>query len=111
MFERTKQGAVNIILGSEPVDATHAESVATLIDDCMRQPMPRVVFDMALVPKLDGRGLELLLDANDQLQERGGAMKLAAPCQLCSDILRVTGVDRQIDIYKNVATAIRSFAR
>ena len=111
MFEHTKQGAVDLILGNESFDAAQVEKVSGLLDECIGRPQPRVVIDMAWIPRIDSAGLELLLDARKEFQQRGGAVKLAAPNPLCREILRITGVDARLELFDDVASAVRSFAR
>jgi hypothetical protein len=55
--------------------------------------------------------LELLLNAHDSFAERGGAFKVAAATPLCRDILSVTGVSDDVEVYDEVTMAVRSFLR
>ena len=111
MFERTKQGAVDIIRGSDPLDREHTEFLLGLFAHCGENGQPRVVLDFQGVPLLDSAGLELLLDTQDDFQQLGGALKLSAPNDLCSEILKVTGVGSRFEIYPDSAAAVGSFAR
>jgi len=111
MFQMSKQGAVDVISGDDPLISEHLDEVAKLIDACQAQGQPRVVFDLKHVPLIDSAGLELLLDARDQCVQRGGLLQLAAPSQLCRDILSVTDADSQFMLFEDVISAVGSFAR
>lgn len=111
MFERTRQGTVNIVCGSDPIAASTVDELGQLLDECVLNGQPRIVVDLESVPLIDSQGLELLLDTGERCQERGGVMQLAAPNALCQDILRVTGVDQHFRLFEDVTEAVRSFSR
>lgn len=111
MFERTRQGTVNIVGGPDPISASTAEELTRLLDECVQKGQPRIVMNLESVPLIDSEGLELLLKTGERCEERCGIMHLAAPNSLCQDILRVTGVDQNFDLFDDVTEAVRSFAR
>jgi anti-anti-sigma factor len=61
------------------------------------------------VALMDSAGLELLLDTHDDCQRLGGAMKLANPGALCSEVLKMTGVGARFEVFSDTGSAIRSF--
>jgi len=111
MFEESKQGAVDVIRGIDTVSADHIELLRTAFDRCLESGQPRVVFDMQSVPLIDSAGLELLLDAQENYQARGGLLKLAAANALCREILKVTAVGNRFELFPNTAAAVGSFSR
>jgi anti-anti-sigma factor len=60
---------------------------------------------------MDSIGLDTLLDARDRCQSLGGSFVLANPNPLCRDILRINGIDREVNVYDDVVKALGSFAR
>lgn len=111
MFERTRQGAVDLIKGDEPIATQTLEDLIKLLDRCISQRQPRIVIDMTSIPLLDSRGMELLVDCQRQSIARGGSIKLAAPTPLCRDILKATNVIAMFDVFDNPLEAAGSFAR
>ena len=111
MFERVSQGAVDVIRGDFPLDRDHTKEVTRLLLQCLDSSQPYVVFDLENVPLIDSAGLEVLLDFTEEFQELGGALKLAAPNPLCSEILSVTGVSGSVEIFRDALAAAGSFAR
>jgi len=111
MFERTRQGAVDLIKGDEPIATQTLDDLIKLLDRCISQRQPRIVIDMASIPLMDSRGLELLVDCQRQSIARGGSIKLAAPTPLCRDILKATNVIAMFDVFENILEAAGSFAR
>lgn len=110
MFDCSKQGAVEVIAGRDSLNGEACGDLNGLVEGLLRQGQPRVVVDLARVPLMDGTGLEWLLDLEDQCRRRGGAVKLAAPSPLCRDILTVTGLDEQFEVFDAVLDAVGSFA-
>ena len=60
---------------------------------------------------MDSAGLESLLDMRDAVEKRGGMVKLASPTPLSQDILRVSGVGHQFEVFVDEKSAVRSFVQ
>jgi len=111
MFERLKQGAVDVIRGNDPLNVEHVEEASRLLDQCVRDGQPYVVLDLEKVTLIDSAGLELLLDFKEAFEAVGGVLKLAAANPLCEEILSITGIDRDFEIFPEALSAVGSFAR
>lgn len=111
MFVRTRQGNVDVISGDAALTRETTADLANALQQCSTQGQPRVVFDMRNVPLVDSAGLEQMLDTQDQFESCGGALKLAGPAPLCREILTITGVAAQMEIYADVRAAVGSFIR
>lgn len=110
MFEKAKQGAVDLIRGEGPLNVETIELAEPILQECLFQGQPRIVFDLQRVQLIDSAGLELLLSYQKQCISRGGTMKLAGPGELCLDILKATDVVSHFELYENVLAAAGSFA-
>ncbi len=111
MFERVTNGVVNVIQGDLPLNVDHVEEVTDLLRECLQTGQPQVWLDLTNVPLIDGAGLELLLDFREECQQLGGGLKLAAPSTLCEEILSVTGVGEQFEIFRDALAGVGSFVR
>ncbi len=111
MFERTRQGAVDLIRGDQPLTKLTLEDFSRHVDHCVNQRQPRIVLDMSGIPLIDSRGLEFLVDCQRQSIARGGSIKLAALSSLCFDILKATNVIAIFDVFDNSISAAGSFAQ
>src|SRR5262249_36819825 len=109
--ERTRQGSVDLIRASDPLDRDHLDRLRQLFEQCLEQGQARVVLDLEKVPLIDGAGLETLLDFQETVQQRGGAMTLAAPNALCQAILAGAGVNRHFEVFPEALSAVGSFAQ
>jgi anti-anti-sigma factor len=111
MYEQSKQGAVDVIRGTDPLNADHVEFLQETLEQFDGSGQPHVVFDMQSVPLVDSAGLELLLDTQERFRLRGGALKLAAVNPLCREILKVTGVGQRFEIFPDSGSAVGSFVQ
>lgn len=111
MFEHTKQGAIDVVFGSDPLNGDHVERLRALLENYVEEGQPHVVLDLQGVPLMDSSGLELLLEMHDEYKRLGGALKLAGLNQLCGEILRITGVGPHFEIYRDTGAAVGSFVR
>lgn len=111
MLDRTRHGAVDLLSGRDPLNQENAEGMARTVDEVLKAGQPRLVLDLSLIPFMDSTGLEWLLDLRDRCRLRGGAFKLAAPNSLCRDVLRITGLDHQFEIFDEPMKAVGSFAQ
>ena len=109
MFEQKRQGAIDIIGGGERITGDRVEEMAAMLDACLKRGQPRVVLDMHTIALVDSAGLELLLNTHEEYQRLGGALKLANPGPLCSEVLKVTGVGAKFEIFGDTGSAVRSF--
>jgi anti-anti-sigma factor len=111
MFTQTKQGAVTVITGDEPLNGDNVSDANEVVLKCLSRGQPRLVFNLQKIPYVDSLGLNFLLDTRDVCNSRGGSFKIAAPNPLCRDILRITEIDRQVEIFPDVLSASGSFAQ
>ena len=111
MWERTRQGAVDIVSGAESLTKENTDGLRRVFDECVSSGQPRLVFDCCQVPLMDSAGLELLLDMRDACRRRGGQFQLAAVNTLCLDILQATGLVCLFEIHSDAVTAAGSFAQ
>ena len=111
MFQESKQGAVTVVSVSGPLTVENVPQAAEILERCCQSGTPRAVFDLARMPLIDSAGLELLLNAHEQFERRGGAFKVAGASPLCVDALSVTGIVDQLEVYDELTQAIRSYLR
>ena len=111
MWEKKRHGAVDIVTGDQPLTKSNADSLRHVLNECVESGQPRIVLDCQQVPLVDSKGLELLLDVRQSCARRGGQFQLAALSPLCRDILQVTGIISQFEIYSDSVVAAGSFAQ
>ena len=98
-------GIVNTRVGAStylaPGGALCAEdSIAELqaaVASCVASHRVALVLDLATVPLVNGKALEVLLDTQTRLKAMGGSIKVLNPNALVCDIFRATGIAAYID--------------
>jgi anti-anti-sigma factor len=109
MFVQKRQGAIDVVGGGDRISGDRVPELAAVLEGCVNRGQPRVVLDLHGVAIVDSAGLEMLLDAQEQYQRMGGAIKLANAGALCSEVLKVTGVGPRFEVFGDTGTAVRSF--
>ena len=66
MFERQRQGTVDVIRCAEALIEDHLDQLSGLLAACLETGQPRAVLDLHMVPLMDSSGLERLLDAREE---------------------------------------------
>ena len=111
MFHHAAQGAVDVVGCDGPIDVSSAEQFAAFARERIATGQPRIVVDLGDVPFIDGRGLETLLQLQDECIPRGGQLQAAAPSPLVREILHITEVSEVVELFDDVPQAVASFAR
>ena len=111
MFTLHRQGAIKVVAGQQVLNRETVAHAQRVCDEALAQGQPRIVFDLQGVPLIDSAGIELLLEVRDRCAARGGALHLAGPTALCSDILVATQVARQFAIFDDTLSAVGSFVQ
>jgi anti-anti-sigma factor len=109
MFEKKRQGAVEVISGGDRISGDRVAELAEVLESCQSDGQPQVVLDLHTVALIDSAGLELLLDTEEHFHRLGGSLKLANACALCSEVLKVTGVGARFESFADTGSAVRSF--
>ena len=111
MIETSRQGTVTIFQSAERFNSEIREELDGVAAECLPSSVPLAVINLETTQIIDSAGLEFLLDFAEQLKNRGGALKLAAPNNLCAEIMEITGVQDELEVFENVNQAVRSFVK
>lgn len=87
-----------------------ATDQATGFESFLRSVQPqRVVLDMDGTELLDSCGLTAIVDAQQQIRERQGDVKIATSNATNRKILEITRLDRQFEVFDCVIDAVKSY--
>ena len=92
-------------LAEEPGQSALAEA----LDACAQSSRVHVVLDLERVPLINGRGLEIILEANAKLAFLGGSLKFVNSTTLVTDIFianRITHAEVSSDFGSNVVHTV-----
>ena len=69
----------------------------------------KVVVDLDGTEALDSEGLEALLDAQDDLRESSGDLKIITSNNVNRKILEITRLNQHLEVFDSVIDAVKSF--
>ncbi|MCA9771303.1 MAG: STAS domain-containing protein [Myxococcales bacterium] len=104
-----KQGVVTVLEPEEPILDAGVAAMERVLDECIEAGDQKIVVDMGKVAFVESAGLETLVTRAARLTERGGALKIANPSEICREVLRVTRLGRVLEVYESTGEARKSF--
>lgn len=107
--QEQRHGAVTVIRPVGPLLQEDAVKFRQRLGDVMARSLGRFVIDASGVAYVDSEGLEVLVQAAEQLSEGGRAMRLSGATETLREVLDLTGVADHFEHYTDVNTAVRSF--
>jgi len=108
-IKEQKQGAVIVLRPDGPLAHDDADAVKTRAFEAMKRNFGRVILDGSDIPFVDSRGLEALLDVNDEMAAGGRSLKLCGLNETVREVLDLTDLAPRFDLYEDTNTAVRSF--
>lgn len=102
-------GAVTVLEPQGALTQDDAEQFMHRLTEMLAESAGRVVVDLSQVPFVDSRGLEVMVEANDQLATSGRALKLCAINETIREVLDLTGIAARFDHFDDTNSALRSF--
>jgi anti-sigma B factor antagonist len=90
------------------LDITRAPALREQLFALLRPSTGRLVIDVSRVTYADASGLAVLVGTGRRAGLLGKFLRLAAPAPAVAKVLRVTGLDRQLDVFPTVQAAITS---
>jgi anti-sigma B factor antagonist len=107
---RTERGYLVAVL-SGGLDGTCATELREQFLRMLRPAASRLVLDLSLVSHVDARGLAVLVGTERRARLLGGSLRLAAVKPAVSMAVRSAGLDRLLEIFPTVQSAVSSPAR
>ena len=107
---RTERGyQVAVLTGL--LDITRAPALREPLLRLLRPAASRLILDLSLVSHIDASGLAVLVGTERRARLLGGSLRLAAVRPAVSIAVRAAGLDRLLEIFPTVQSAVRSPAR
>jgi anti-anti-sigma factor len=108
---RYLQGSVEVVQLEERLTADEVEIARPIVHRAVQNRLPQLIIDLRKLLLVDSAGLELLVETSNECVRKGGELRLAGASPLIKDVLRITGLDRQLSIDHDVVVAAGVFAR
>jgi anti-anti-sigma factor len=104
-----KHGAVTVIRPQGPITGSDAEQLKTALLEGVNRSLGRLVLDASSVPYVDSRGLEVLLEVNEELARSGQSLKLCGLNEVVREVLELTDLASLFEHFADVNSSVRSF--
>jgi anti-sigma B factor antagonist len=102
---RTERGHVIAALSGE-LDITTAPTLREQLLGLLQPAASRLVISLPAVRYADASGLAVLVGTARRARMHGGFLRLAGPAPAVASVLRLTGMDRQLDTFPTVQAAM-----
>ena len=104
---RTERGYLIAVL-SGGLDGTRATALREQLLRVLRPAASRLVLDLSLVSHVDAGGLAVLVGTERRARLLGGSLRLAAVKPAVGMAVRAAGLDRLLEIFPTVQSAVSS---
>jgi len=92
-----------IVLGND------ARAVEWKLDELLKENRKKVIFDFGRVTVLDSTGVGIVVMCYARVKKSGGSLHIAGANGMVEQTLRMTNVDRLIELYPSVSEAAAAF--
>jgi anti-anti-sigma factor len=100
-------GHYTIITLNEPINHQNCKELEDSVLGTFEKSRLAIILDCKEIGYLDSAALEMLLRLQDAIKERGSLLKLVGLNALCWDIMIVTRLINEFNIYPSVQEAIK----
>jgi anti-anti-sigma factor len=104
----TKVGASSVLTPKESLTYQNCEDIQALAKGLLDQNKTRILLDCKTTDYFDSKALEFLIQLHEDLEKRGGILKITSLNAICRDILMATRLVNVLNVYEDIAEALRS---
>jgi len=112
-----REGTVNIKGGvraevielEEDFCSRNMQALRDRVEEALAKGGWHFVIDFSQAKSIDSAGLEMLLWAIEDIQEKGGLLKVCSLGRTMKKVFEITQFDRIFEVYEDVLSAVKSF--
>jgi len=108
-IQEQQHGAVTVLRPKGPLTQADAEQFKQCFSKALGQSLGRLVVDISAVAFVDSRGLEVLVEATNDLAQGGQSLRLSGANETLREVLDLTGLALMFEYFTDVNAAVRSF--
>ncbi len=100
---------ITVIKPNGPLAKADAEQFMGVAVEARGATSGRAVLDASSIPFVDSRGLEVLLDLTEGMQQDGEILRVVESNDTLREVLKLTGLANEFEFYDDTESAIESF--
>ncbi len=108
-IQEQQHGAVTVVKPNGALHQGDVDQFRQRVAATMSRSMGRLVVDASAVPFADSRGLEVLVEASQQLEDSGQVLRLCGVGPTLREVFELTGLSPRFEFYEDANQAVRSF--
>ncbi len=108
-IETHKHGAVSVVKPGGSIAGDDAGKLREHLLAARTESLGRVLLDLASVPLLDSRTLEVMLEIAELQADGGRTLKVCGLREVVREVLELTGVLGSVEVFDEPGSAVRSF--
>lgn len=108
-IQESSKGAVRVLRPIGPLVGVDADKVRARASQAGAASLGKIVIDASAIPYTDSRGLEVLLELNEELGATGQVLKLVGAGETVREVLDLVSLGSLFEHYEDVNAAVRSF--
>jgi anti-sigma B factor antagonist len=85
------------------------QQVEWAVDGLIRENTNKIIFDLSGLKQIDSTGIGILVTCSSRLKRAGGELRVAAAQGVVEQVLRLTNVDRILNLYPTPEAAAENF--
>ena len=110
ILHEQKHGAVTVLRPEGPLaGAEDAGELKTRLIELLSSNLGRCVVDASAVPFVDSKGLEALVETNEEMAGSGHVLKLCGANETVRQVLELTELASRFEHFADVNAGVRSF--
>jgi anti-sigma B factor antagonist len=91
------------------VQGSDSMRVEWTVADLLKENQKKVILDLSGVSVVDSTGVGILVMCYAKMKKAGGSLRIAGVSGMVEETLKITSVDRLIDLYPTIVEASREF--
>ena len=105
--KQTQPGVVLLEMTGSIRIGPNCQQIEQAVDDMIRRHETRAIFDLSGVSFIDSSGVGTLVRCLAKLKKLGGTLRLTGVKGMVEGVLKLTQIDRVLEIYPTASDALR----
>jgi anti-sigma B factor antagonist len=96
-------------LSGRIVMGNNSRDVELKLAELLRENARKIIFDLSAVTIVDSTGIGILVVCQGKINKEGGSLRIAGATGNVEDTMKITNVDKILNVFPSVSAAAASF--